>query len=715
MISVLSHPATAAVFVLVLAVVSLSPLRAQPVAKKKPKTDTLHGDTRIDEYAWIRQKDDPEVTTLLEAENAYTDNLMKPTEDLQEILYQEMVGRIKETDMGVPYLYGGYYYYTRTEEGKQYSINCRKKGSVEAPEEILLDQNEMAKGLEYFRVGAMTVSPDGSLLAYSVDTNGSEAYNMVIRELRRGESLADVIPDVVSVVWATDSRTIFYSKRDEARRPYRLFRHTLGTDPSTDHMVFEEKDELYNLFVGRTKSEDYILVGSGSSTSNEYWYLPADRPEEELTLILPRETDHEFAVDQNGEYFYIMSNKGAKNFRLVKAPVTDPSEANWIEILPHSAEATLENMEMFKDRLVVAERRDGLQQFRVMDLQSGGFHYVEFPEPVYSAFFSTNEVFDSKTLRFRYQSFITPSSVFDYDLESREKVLMKQTEVPGGYDPALYASERISAKAPDGVMVPISIVYKKGVTRDGRAPLHLYGYGSYGITIPVSFSSSRLSLLDRGFTFALAHIRGGGDMGRDWKDDGRMFKKKNTFTDFIACAEHLIAEKYTSTEKLTIEGGSAGGLLMGAVVNMRPDLFRAAVAQVPFVDVLNTMLDASLPLTVGEYLEWGNPNEKESYDYMKSYCPYSNVTAQAYPNMLVRVGLNDPRVGYWEGTKWVARLRDRKTDENVIMMKINMGAGHGGRSGRYSRIRERAFNYAYILSQVGLSSLEMAPGKEWKK
>jgi oligopeptidase B len=710
------HPtAPGALLSVLLIAASLTTVTAQPVAKKIPKADTLLGDIRVDEYAWIRQKDDPAVIALLEAENAYTDSIMKPTEELQEILYTEMLSRIKETDVDVPYLKGGYYYYSRTEEGKQYPINCRKKGSLDAPEEVILDQNEMAKGLDYFRVGAMTVSTDGNLLAYSADTNGSEAYNLVIRDLRGGEFLTDMIPDVVSVVWATDGRTIFYSKRDEARRPYRLFRHTLGTDPSSDALVFEEKDELYNLFVGRTKSDAYILVGSGSSTSNEYWYLSADRPGEELTLILPREEDHEFSVDHNGKYFYIMSNKGAKNFRLVRTPVTDPSEANWTEVLPHDSGATLENMEMFRDYLVVAERRNGLQQFRVMDLRSGGFHYVQFPEPVYSAFFSTNEVFDSKTLRYSYQSFITPSSVFDYDMETREKTLMKQTEVPGGYDPSLYVSERISAKAPDGVMVPISIVYKKGMKRDGRAPLHLYGYGSYGITIPVTFSSSRLSLLDRGFTFALAHIRGGGDMGRDWKDDGRMFKKKNTFTDFIACAEHLIAEKYTSPDKLTIEGGSAGGLLMGAVLNMRPDLFRAAVAVVPFVDVMNTMLDATLPLTVGEYLEWGNPNEKASYDYMKSYCPYTNVTAQAYPNMLVRVGLNDPRVGYWEGTKWVARLRDRKTDDNVIMMKINMGAGHGGLSGRYSRLRETAFNYAYILSQVGLTSLDTAPEQEWKK
>jgi oligopeptidase B len=480
-------------------------------------------------------------------------------------------------------------------------------------------------------------------------------------------------------------------------------------------MIFEEKDELYYLYVSRTKSDAYILVGTASSTSSEYWYIPADRPGEELKPVLTREEDHEASVDHHGDHFYITTNKGAKNFRLVKTPVTDPSGKNWVEVLPHRTDVTLENLEVFKNHFVVSERRNGLQEFRVMNLETGNFHYMDFPEPVYSAFFNRNELYDSKTFRFRYQSFVTPSSIYDYDMESRDRTLMKQTEIPGGYNPELYASERIFAKAPDGVVVPISIVYKKGMTRDGRTPLHLYGYGSYGISIPVTFSSSRLSLLDRGFTFALAHIRGGGDMGRDWKDNGRMLMKKNTFIDFIACAEHLIAEKYTSTEKLTIEGGSAGGLLVGAVLNMRPDLFRAAVAQVPFVDVMNTMLDASLPLTVGEYLEWGNPNEKLYYDYMKSYCPYTNVTEQDYPNMLIRVGLNDPRVGYWEGTKWAARLRDRKTDNNQILMKINMGAGHGGKSGRYSRIRETAFNYAYVLSQVGLSSLETAPESDWKK
>jgi oligopeptidase B len=688
---------------------------AQPAAKKVPKADTLHGDVRVDPYAWLRQKEDPEVIAYLESENAYADSVMKPTEELQEVLYKEMVGRIKETDSDVPYPYGGYLYYSRTEEGKQYSINCRKKDAPGAAEEVILDQNAIAKGLNYMRVGAFTVSPDQKFLAYSVDTSGYEAYDLVVKDIAAGTMLADRIPDVVDVVWANDGKTIFYSKRDAARRPYRLYRHTLGADPASDPLVLEEKDELFNLFVGRTRSDAYILAGSGSTTTSEFRYVPADRPSEEFKILLPRETDHEYNVDHTGDSFYILSNKDAKNFRLVKAPVADPSPANWTEVIAHRPDVTLEGIEAFKDYLVVTERKKGLPSLRVMNLATGQSHDIEYPEPVYSSNVGMNAVFDTKTLRFGYQSFVTPPSVYDYGMDTRERKLLKQTEVLGGYDPSLYESERVYAKAADGVLVPISIVYKKGVVKDGKAPLHLYAYGSYGATIPVSFSSARLSLLDRGFIYALAHIRGGGDMGRDWKEDGRLMKKKNTFTDFIACAEHLVAEKYTSADKLTIEGGSAGGLLIGAVVNMRPDLFKAALALVPFVDVMNTMLDPTLPLTVGEYLEWGNPNEKAAYEYMKSYSPYDNVTAQAYPEILVRVGLNDPRVGYWEGTKWAARIREMKTDNNRILVKVNMGAGHGGASGRYSRLREVAFNYAYVLSQHGLTSLETKPPADWKK
>jgi oligopeptidase B len=688
---------------------------AQPAAKKVPKADTLHGDVRIDQYSWLRQKDDPEVISYLEGENAYADSVMKPTEALQELLYKEMVGRIKETDTDVPYPFGGYLYYSRTEEGKQYTINCRKKDAPGAVEEVILDQNGIAKGLNFMRVGAFAVSPDQKLLAYSIDTSGYEAYDLVVKDLASGAMLADRIPDVVEVVWATDGKTVFYSKRDAARRPYRLYRHVLGSDPSSDPLVMEEKDEMFNLFVGRSRSDAWIFAGSSSTTTSEWWYAPAGRPSEPFKVVLPRETDHEYSVDHTGGSFYILSNKNAKNFRLVKAPVADPSPANWVEVTAHRADVTLEGIEAFKDYLVVTERKKGLPSLSVMDLAAGKSHDIEFPEPVYSAGVGVNQVFDTKTLRFGYQSFVTPPSVYDYGMDTRKRTLMKRTEVLGGYDPSLYASERIYAKAPDGVMVPISIVYKKGVVMNGRAPLHLYGYGSYGATIPVSFSSSRLSLLDRGFIYALAHIRGGGDMGRDWKEDGRLMHKKNTFTDFIACAEHLIAQKYTSADKLTIEGGSAGGLLIGAVVNMRPDLFKAALALVPFVDVMNTMLDPTLPLTVGEYLEWGNPNEKAAYEYMKSYSPYENVKAQNYPEILVRVGLNDPRVGYWEGTKWAARLREMKTDHNRVLVKVNMGAGHGGASGRYSRLREVAFNYAYVLSQHGLTSLEATPPGAWTK
>jgi len=688
---------------------------AQPVAKKVPKADTLNGDIRVDPYSWIREKENPEVISYLESENAYADSVMKPTEALQELLYKEMVGRIKETDTEVPWPYGAYLYYSRTEEGKQYAINCRKKASDGSAEEVILDQNAVAKGLNFMRVGAFSVSPDQKLLAYSVDTSGFEAYDLVVKDLAAGSMLPDRIPDVVDVVWATDGKTLFYSKRDAARRPYRLYRHTLGTDASADPLVMEEKDELYDLSVGRSRSDAYIFAGSSSKTTSEWWYLPADRPTEPFKVVLPREIDHEYSVDHTGGSLYILTNKNAKNFRLVKAPVADPSPANWTEVVAHRPDVTLEGIEAFKDYLVVSERKNGLPALTILETGSGASHDIEFPEPVYSAGVGVNQVFDTKTLRFGYQSFVTPPSVYDYDMAARTRKLMKQTEVLGGYDPSLYASERIYAKASDGVMVPISIVYKKGVVKDGKAPLHLYGYGSYGATIPVSFSSSRLSLLDRGFICALAHIRGGGDMGRDWKEDGRLMHKKNTFTDFIACAEHLIAEKYTSPEKLTIEGGSAGGLLIGAVVNMRPDLFKAALALVPFVDVMNTMLDPTLPLTVGEYLEWGNPHEKAAYDYMRSYSPYENVSAQKYPEILVRVGLNDPRVGYWEGTKWAARIREMKTDHNRVLLKVNMGAGHGGASGRYSRLREVAFNYAYVLSQHGLTSLEPTPSADWKK
>jgi len=670
-----------------------------PIAEKKPISVTLHGDTRVDHYAWIRDKKNPEVIKLLEAENTYTDAIMAPAKDLEERLYQEMVGRLKETDLDVPYRDGDYYYYTRTEKGKQYPIYCRMKGSLEAPEEIILDQNELAKSYKYFRLGALTVSPDHRLLAYAIDTTGSEEFRLFVKDLAANSILGDKVDDVVSVVWALDNKTIFYTTRDAAKRPYRLFRHTLGTPASSDVLLYEEKDELYRVFASRTRSKRFIFVISAASTSGEVRYIPADRPFEPLKIVSPREPDHEYSVDHHGDSFYIVTNKRAKNFKLVSAPVISPGQENWKEVLPHRPGVRLENVDFFEQYYIAYEREMGIQKMRVTDFRNGAVHYVEFPEPVYSAFPSTNRIFNTNIFRFNYQSLVTPSSIYDYNLDSRERTLMKQTEVVGGYDPSKYQSERIYATAKDGKLVPISVVYKKGFVKDGKAPLHLSGYGSYGSSISTTFSSNRLSLLDRGLVVALAHVRGGGDMGKEWHDDGKMLNKKNTFTDFIACAEHLVAEKYTSPDRLTIEGGSAGGLLMGAVTNMRPDLFKAVVAQVPFVDVINTMLDASLPLTVGEYLEWGNPNEKEHYEYIKSYCPYTNITAKAYPNILVKVGLNDPRVGYWEGAKWVAKLRSMKTDKNTIVLKANLASGHGGSSGRYDRLKEIAFDYAYILSQ----------------
>ncbi|MBI4546686.1 MAG: S9 family peptidase [Ignavibacteriae bacterium] len=679
--------------------VGQSPNLRPPIAKIISKADTLHGDIRVDNYFWIRDRSNPEVIKYLEAENAYTDSMMKNTIALQETLYNEMLRRIKETDLDVPYREQNYYYYTRTEQDKQYPIYCRKKERLEASEEIILDQNELAKSFRYLRLGAFSVCPDQSMLAYSLDTNGSEHFNLSIKNLNDGSPLSDRIPDMVSIVWAMDNKTLFYTTRDSAWRPYRLYRHILGTDPSLDELIYEEQDALYDIFAYRSKSNEFIFLVSSASTSDEVRYIPAYRPMEPFKVILSREPEHEYAVDHHGEHFYIRTNKGAKNFRLVKAPIADPQEKNWIEVLPHRQDVTLEGVEFFANYYVVFEREKGLQKMRVTDMRTGRVHYIEFPEPVYSAFNNVNRVFDTNVFRFSYQSFITPNSIYDYNMDTRLRTLMKQTEVLGGYDPSIYQSERIYATASDGKQIPISLVYKKGMKREGNTPLHLTGYGSYGASSNVTFSSNRLSLLNRGISFAVAHIRGGGDMGREWRDDGKMLKKKNTFTDFIVCAEHLIKEQYTSPEQLTMEGGSAGGLLMGAVTTMRPDLFKAVVAHVPFVDVLNTMLDASIPLTVGEYLEWGNPNEKVYYEYMKSYCPYTNVTARDYPNILVKVGLNDPRVGYWEGTKWAAKLRAMKTDDNIILLKCNMGTGHGGSSGRYDRLKEIAFDYAYIITQ----------------
>jgi len=680
----------------------VTPPPPAPMAKKIPKTTNIHGETLVDNYFWLREKTNPEVISYLEAENAYTDSVMKPTEALQAALYKEMVGHIKETDENVPYREGDYFYYSRTVQGLQYPIYARKPKTLSAPEAVTLDVNELAKGLKYLGVGAYSVSDDGNYLAYSTDTTGYRQYTLQVKDLRTGKLLPEKIERVGSVMWATDNKTLFYSTEDAVtKRSDKFWRHEIGTDKSD--LVYEDKDELFDVYGGRTRDRKMILIASGSKTSTEYRYIPADKPQEAPKVILPREPEHEYSVDHRDGLFYIRTNLGAKNFRLVTAPVSDPSKKNWKEVVPHRPAVKIDDIDLFANHLVLSELEGGLQHIRVIDLKTNKSHRVEFPEPVYTAFVSTNREFNTKTLRFAYQSLVTPNSIFDYDMDTRARTLMKQTEVPGGFDKANYQSERIFATASDGTKIPISIVYRKGTKIDGKAPLLLYGYGSYGISMTPNFSSNRLSLLDRGVVYAIAHIRGGGELGEEWREAGRMMKKKNTFTDFIASAEHLIKQKYTSSDRLIIQGGSAGGLLVGAVVNLRPDLFKAAIAEVPFVDVVNTMLDASLPLTTSEYIEWGNPNEKAAFDYIKTYSPYDNIKAQNYPVMLIKVSLNDSQVPYWEGAKFAAKLRATKTDNNLLLLKTNMGAGHGGSSGRYDLLKEIAFNYAFMLSQFGIT------------
>ncbi len=676
---------------------------APPAAKKVPKSMTTNGDTRVDNYFWLREKSNPEVISYLEAENAYTAAYMKPTEAFQEKLYQEMLGRIKQTDTNVPYRLGDYFYYTRTEQGKQYPIFCRKRGSLDAKEEITLDVNELAKGQKFMSVGAYRVSDDGNLLAYSTDNTGYRQYTLHVKDLRTGELLSENIERVDSVDWARDNKTIFYVTEDPVtKRSDKFFRHAVGSKDS--ELVYEEKDELYDIGSYRTRDRALVCVQSESKTTTEVRCLAADRPADGPRVILPRENDHKYYVDHRGDLLYIRTNKGGKNYRLVTAPAGDPSVRNWKEIVAHRPEVKLDDFDLFSDHMVLSERDKGLQKLRVVGFSDNRADEIAFPDPAYTVALAENPEFDTHTVRYRYQSLTTPNSVYDYDVKTRKSTLLKRNEVLGGYDPANYTSERVFATAKDGTKIPISIVYRKGLKRDGKSPMLLYGYGSYGISIDPTFSSSRVSLLDRGVVYAIAHIRGGGELGEDWREAGRMMQKKNTFTDFIDCAEYLIKEKYTSSDRLAIQGGSAGGLLMGAVVNMRPDLFRVVEAQVPFVDVVNTMLDASLPLTTGEYLEWGNPNEKAAYDYIKSYSPYDNVAAKAYPAMLVRVSLNDSQVPYWEGTKLVAKLRELKTDKNPLLLKVNMGAGHGGASGRYDALRDVAFDYAFILSQFGITN-----------
>ncbi|MDB5386270.1 MAG: oligopeptidase [Planctomycetaceae bacterium] len=676
-----------------------------PVAKKITKKQTFHGESRDDDYFWLREKTNPDVIAYLEAENAYTAAMMHGSEALQETLYQEMLGRIKQTDTNVPYRQDGYYYYSRTETGKQYSIYARRKGSLTAPEEITLDLNKLAEGHKYTAVSTYAVSDDTNLLAYSHDTSGFREYVLHIKDLQTGKLLPDDLGKVTSAFWA-DNRTLFYTTEDAAKRAYRLYRHTLGEPKDKDVLVYEEKDELYRVSARRSRSRQYIFIAASSSDNTEYRYQRTDQLHEPFKMISGRAGQHEYYPEHHGDQFYIRTNDRGRGFRLVTAPVNDPQPKNWNELLPVRKGVTLEGLTIFANHYVVSERDQGLNKLRIVDLNNGQFHYLEFPEPVYSTFVNATPEFDTSIPRYGYQSFTTPPSTYDYDMTTRQRELLKQQEVLGGYDATKYAAERIYAVASDGVRVPISLYYRKDLRKSGAQPLLLNGYGSYGFPSSVSFNSSRLSLIDRGMIFAIAHIRGGGDLGTEWHDEGKMLKKRNTFTDFIATAEHLIKEKYTANDQLVITGGSAGGLLMGAVCNMRPDLFKAVVTYVPFVDVINTMLDASLPLTVQEYLEWGNPNEPEAYTYMRSYSPYDNLAAKAYPAMLVRTALNDSQVMYWEPAKYVAKLRTLKTDKNPLLLKINMGAGHGGSSGRYDALRETAFDYAFILQQLGIANSE---------
>jgi oligopeptidase B len=622
---------------------------------------------------------------------------------LQQKLYTELLGRIKQTDTNVPYHLGDYFYYTRTEEGKQYPIFCRKRGSLDAKEEITLDVNALAQGQKFMSVGAYSVSDDGNLLAYTTDSTGYRQYTLHVKDLRNGQLLTENIERVDNVAWARDNKTVFYVTEDAVtKRSDKFFRHTVGTGASD--LIYEEKDELYDIYTYRTHDRAYICVESESKLTTEVRCLASDHPADAPRIVLPREENHKYYVDHRGDLFYIRTNKNAKNYRLVTAPVADPSVKNWKEIVAHRADVKLDDVDLFADNLVLTEREKGLTKLRVVNFADNKTDEIAFPDPAYTVGLDANPEFNTHSLRFRYQSMTTPNSIYDYDMRSHQRALLKRTEVLGGFDPANYTSERVFATASDGTRIPISLVYRKGLRRDGKAPTLLYAYGSYGISTDPSFSSNRISLLDRGFVYAIAHIRGGGELGEEWREAGRMMFKRNTFTDFITSAEYLVKEKYTSSDRLVIQGGSAGGLLMGAVTNMRPDLFKVVIAQVPFVDVLNTMLDASLPLTTSEYIEWGNPNEKAAYDYMKTYSPYDNVAAKAYPTMLVRVSLNDSQVPYWEGTKLVAKLRELKTDKNPLLLKVNMGAGHGGASGRYDALHDIAFDYAFILTQLGIAN-----------
>lgn len=677
-----------------------------PKAKKEPKELKMHGHTRVDNYYWLNERENPDVIAYLNAENEYTKKVMADTEELQEKLFDEIVSRIKQTDESVPYKKNGYFYYTRYEEGKEYPVYVRKKGSLKGKEEVMLNANERAEGKSYYSAVGMNVSPDNKLLAFGEDTVSRRKYTLRFKNLQTGQNLPDEIPNTTGgAVWANDNKTVFYTMKDPALRSYKIFSHILGTPVSQDKEVFHEGDETFSTFVYKTKSEDYIIIGSASTLAQEYRFLDADNPSGTFKVIQPRERGLEYSVDHFGDSFYIRTNKDdATNFKLMKTPVGKTTKENWVGVIPHRDDTYLEGTEIFKDYLVLQERKNGLTELRLKKWNDPKTdYYVDFGEEAYTARISINPDFDSKVLRYNYSSLTTPSSTFDYNMETKEKTLLKEQEVLGDFDKNNYISQRIYAPARDGSKIPVSLVYRKGLELDGNNPTLQYAYGSYGYSTNPGFNSARLSLLDRGFVYAIAHIRGGQEMGRQWYEDGKMMKKKNTFTDFIDVSEYLIRQKFTNPDKLFAQGGSAGGLLMGAVVNMRPDLYKGVHAAVPFVDVVTTMLDTSIPLTTGEFDEWGNPADKESYDYMLSYSPYDNVENKDYPNLLVTTGLHDSQVQYFEPAKWVAKLREMKTDENLLLLQTNMEAGHGGASGRFQPYRETALQYAFFLKLAGMT------------
>ena len=678
-----------------------------PVARREPKQTPLHGTVLVDDYAWLREKESPEVTAYLEAENAYAEAVMAPLAGLRDELYREMLSHIKQTDISVPYRDGSWWYYSRTEEGLQYPVYCRKADVPDATEEVILDGNALAEGHAFMAIGDTNVTDDGRWLAYSVDHTGFRQYTLHIKDLTSGEVLEGTVERVGSIVWAADNKTLLYTVEDEEqKRQYQLWRHELGTAHSADVLVFEEPDERFNLGAGRTRDGKFLIMEAGSHTTSESRFLAADTPAGEWTLMAEREDEHEYSIDHRKGLWFIRTNDQGRNFRLVTAPVATPGRAFWTELLAHRTGVMLEEIDLFDRFFVACEREDGLPRLRLWHFTENDraiqSNEIRFPEPVYSAFPHINREFDATRFRYAYQSLVTPSSVYEYDLATSNSTLLKQVEVPGGFDRELYASERVFATAADGARVPISLVYRKDKRVARGNPLYVYGYGSYGYSLPIGFNANRLSLLDRGVVMAYAHIRGGGDLGKPWHDAGKMLVKRNTFSDFVAAAEYLTASGYGDPSRVAIEGGSAGGLLMGAVTNLKPEIFRAVVSHVPFVDVMNTMLDASLPLTVPEYEEWGNPNEAEYFHYMLSYSPYENLKPGSYPAMLVKTSLHDSQVMYWEPAKYVAKLRTLKTDAHPLLLVTNMQAGHGGASGRYDYLKEIAFDYAFLIRELGL-------------